>query len=236
MSKYFFVTGTDTDAGKTFIATALLEKARSEGLQTLGLKPLAAGGENYGSGLQNEDAVKLREHATIPLRYSDVNPVLLLEPMAPHIAAAREGKCLSVAQLENGFRDALQKLPAGVEPDLCLVEGAGGWRVPLNNSDTVADLAKALQLPVILVVGLKLGCLNHALLTAEAIAGDGLNMAAWVVTQTDPNMAVADENIETLAQLLPAPCLGYVPWLDPTSVTQAAEYLDLGPLELKSHS
>ncbi|WP_075185045.1 dethiobiotin synthase [Teredinibacter haidensis] len=230
MSQTFFVTGTDTDAGKTLVAAALLEKAREQGKQTLGLKPLAAGGIETDEGLCNEDALLLQQVSTLKLGYQQINPVLLGEPMAPHIAAMREGKRLSVDTLLGYTRGAMMSRPGGVKADFCVIEGAGGWRVPLSPGQTTADLAKELGLPVILVVGMKLGCLNHALLTAEAICRDGLTIAGWVATVIDPKMAVVDENLNTLKHLLPFPHLGFIPRLELATAAAAAEYLDLSPL------
>ncbi|SMF52942.1 dethiobiotin synthetase [Alteromonadaceae bacterium Bs31] len=222
MSNNYFITGTDTDAGKTLIAASLLCKANQSGLQTLGLKPLAAGAEITEAGFCNEDAVLLQKYSSILLDYEQVNPVLLQQPMAPHIAAAQEGKRLKVDTLEGYIRGALT-----ARPQFCVIEGAGGWRVPLNPAQTMADLVKALGLPVILVVGMKLGCLNHALLTAEAIQRDGLSIAAWVATQVEPNMFVVEENLNALKHLLPFPHLGFVPWLTSPTPESVAAYLDL---------
>lgn len=226
----FFITGTDTDAGKTLIATALLAKAQQAGLRTLGFKPVAAGGRMFADTFQNDDAVLLREQSTVSLPYEQVNPILLREPIAPHIAADREGRRLSVDRIVGFYRGAVMGLGSHAKPELCVIEGAGGWRVPLNGQQTVADIAKALQVPVILVVGMKLGCLNHALLTAEAIARDGLSMAGWVASQVDADMAMVEENLATLKQLLRAPCLGAVPALTSATALDAAAYLDLAPL------
>ncbi len=221
---HYFITGTDTDAGKTLVAASLLLLAQSRGMKTLGLKPVAAGAEKTEQGLCNDDALLLQRYSSIKLEYPQVNPVLLQEAMAPHIAAEREGRALSVESLASGITEVL-----AASPEFCVLEGAGGWRVPLNAEQTMADLARELKLPVILVVGMKLGCLNHALLTAEAVQRDGLNVAGWVATQVDPEMAVVEENLNTLKHLLPFPLLGFVPWLRSASVEQVSRYLDLGP-------
>ena len=220
-----FVTGTDTDAGKTLIACGLLHRARQMGWRTAAGKPVSAGCEDTPEGLQNDDALALMAAMTEPLPYSQVNPVALREAMAPHIAAMREQRQLSVARLA-GFCNGLLSQPL----DLVLLEGAGGWRVPLNPRETMADLVRELQLPVVLVVGMKLGCLNHALLTAEAIAADGLKLAGWVANRVDAGMVCFDENLMTLKTLLPAPCLGVVPFLADAPSQQVADYLDLEPL------
>lgn len=231
MPHHYFVTGTDTDAGKTLIACGLLCAGVASGLQTMGLKPLAAGvDEVTEDGARNRDAVLLQRYSSVPLAYEQVNPVLLQEPMAPHIAAEREQRRLSVDRLQGFLRGALNARPNGQKADLCLIEGAGGWRVPLSSQHTMAHLAQAMGLPVILVVGMKLGCLNHALLTAEAIRGDGLPIAGWVATVIDPEMAVVEENLVTLKRLLPFPMLGFVPWLETPSPEAVALHLDIALL------
>ena len=226
MGKKFFIAGTDTDVGKTLVACALLEKAREQGLVTAAIKPVAAGCENGSQGLRNDDALQLQQAMTLSLPYEQVNPVALEPAIAPHIAAEQIQKRLRVAQLAGYCRGVMMQ-----RSDLLLVEGAGGWRVPLNPVETLADLAKELQLPVILVVGMKLGCINHALLTAEAIARDGLPLAGWVANRVG-DMSVFDENFNTLSHLLRAPCLGVVPTLSDADPKIAAQSLDLSPLDL----
>lgn len=224
--KTYFIAGTDTDVGKTLVTCALLHKVQESGNTCIGLKPVAAGCEDTPDGLQNEDAVAIIGAMSESLPYQQVNPVALPEPMSPHIAAARAGRRPTVAQLEGLTRGALMK-----KADFAFIEGAGGWRVPLNQRETVADLAKALNKPVILVVGMRLGCLNHALLTAEAIRRDGLEIAGWIANQLDTDMLGYDENIETLKRMLPAPCLGHIPRLNsPADPKLATKYLDLTAL------
>ncbi len=210
MSKSFFIAGTDTDIGKTFVAAALLNAATQKGLTTLGLKPVAAGCESTGAGLRNGDALALIEQSTVKASYEVVNPVAFAEPIAPHIAAAKEGRRMQSGRLEGFVRGAMMSNKA----DFTLVEGAGGWRVPISERETLADVVKHLRLPVILVVGMRLGCLNHALLTVEAIQRDGLQLAGWVANHIDPAMSCPDENLATLQRMIPAPCLGVVPFLN----------------------
>lgn len=207
MKRRFFIAGTDTDVGKTFIACELLKAIGKRGHRTMALKPIAAGCQLTDAGLRNEDAVLLQQAMTVQLPYEQVNPVAVEPPIAPHIALQQLGRRVTVAQLAGYCRGAFMT-PA----EITLVEGAGGWRVPLSRGETLAGLAKELQLPVILVVGMKLGCLNHALLSAEAILADGLVLAGWIANQIDPEMAFLDENIVTLQSMLPAPCLGVVPY------------------------
>lgn len=225
MRKRFFIAGTDTDAGKTLITTGLLAAANRRGLRTIGLKPVAAGCERTPEGLRNADALLLQQTASVALSYEQVNPVALEPPIAPHIAAEQAGRVLSADRLAAYCRGALMQ-PA----DLVLIEGAGGWRVPLSPRESLARLPQLLELEVILVVGMKLGCLNHALLTAEAIARDGLRLAGWVANRIDPQMACADENLATLTRLFRAPLLGQVPWLPVPTAEAVADHLDLTSL------
>jgi dethiobiotin synthetase len=222
LAKRFFIAGTDTDVGKTAVAAGLLAAANQRGLQTLALKPVAAGAVQSEQGLRNEDALVLQSVMSVTLSYEQVNPVVFETAIAPHIAAQQAGRRMTVSQLAGFCRGTLM-----TPHDFALIEGAGGWRVPLSGRETLAGLAVDLQAPVILVVGLKLGCINHALLTAEAIQRDGLPLAGWVGNLIDPDMSCAEENVESLRALLPAPCLGIVPHLDRPDAEQVARYLDL---------
>lgn len=203
----FFVTGTDTGVGKTLVSCVLLEACKQQQLRTLALKPLAAGCDTVSGELRNDDAVQLMQHMTEAMPYEQVNPFALQAAIAPHIAAKQEGRRLLVSRIAGLVRGALMQ-PA----DVTLVEGAGGWYVPLNAQETLADLVRELQLPVILVVGMRLGCLNHALLTARAIQSNGLKLAGWVANCIDPDMPVLQDNIDTLRTSLSAPCLGVIPF------------------------
>lgn len=223
MRQKFFIAGTDTDAGKTLVASAFLNKAKQAGKKTVGLKPVAAGCEETAEGLRNDDALKLIEQSTEELDYQQVNPITLLEPIAPHIAAQRLRKPLSSERIVGLLRGVLMINRA----DFTLIEGAGGYRVPLNPRETMADVVKELKTPVILVVGMKLGCLNHALLTVEAIERDGIPLAGWVANRIDENMEAYDENMQTLHAMIHAPCLGEVPYLENATAGAAAEFLTL---------
>lgn len=194
----FFITGTDTEVGKTWVSCRLLERAREAGLSCYGLKPIAAGCEDTADGPRNEDAVNLMASSSLTLPYELVNPVALKAAIAPHIAARQEGRRISLSQLAGYVRGALSSHPA----DLVLVEGAGGWRVPLNDQEMLSALAVELNLPVIQVVGMKLGCISHALLTAEAIQADGLRYTG-TVANCFGEMDVREENLITLRQHLP---------------------------------
>lgn len=219
--KVFFVTGTDTHVGKTCVTAGFLQLAKQQGLSSLGLKPVAAGCEETQEGLRNEDALLLQSVSSLQLPYEQINPIALRAPLSPHIAAQHERRILSADRLAGFCRGSFRLA------DFTLVEGAGGWRVPINSSETMADLARILNLPVILVVGMRLGCINHALLTVEAIRQDGLSLAGWVANQLDPQMLAFEENLHTLRQRIPSPCLGVVPFLTQVSPDQVAGHLSL---------
>lgn len=223
--KKYFVTGTDTGVGKTTVSCALLAAAKARGLCTLALKPLAAGCEDTPEGLRNADALALMQAMTEPLTYDEVNPVALPAALSPHLAAQAAGRRLGIQRLGGFCRGALLR-----RVDLALVEGAGGWRVPVSEREMLSALPKDLGLPVILVVGLRLGCLNHAVLTAEAILRDGVRLAAWVGNVVDPEMAALEANVETLKGMLPAPCLGVLPWQPDAMPEARAAQLVLEPL------
>ncbi len=222
MSKTWFVAGTDTGVGKTAVSCGLLAAAAQSGLRTAAVKPVAAGCDENG---QNEDALSLQAAMTETLDYSQVNPVALNAAVAPHIAAGLEGKRMQAKRLAGLCRGVML---GGA--DFVLIEGAGGWRVPINARETLADLAMELQVGVILVVGMRLGCINHALLTAEAIRRDGLQLAAWVANQPGPRMEYHQENLDTLRQLLPAPLLGDIPFLPKWQARDLVGHLDIGLL------
>ncbi len=220
MAQAFFITGTDTDAGKTSVAAGLLCAAKQQGCSTLAMKPVASGCDMSTEGLRNSDALALIAQSTVPLPYAQINPYAFAPAIAPHIAAQEAGVELSVADLYRAAQIILQE-----QADFTLIEGAGGWRVPISATEFLSDFAIALQLPVILVVGVKLGCINHALLSAQAILNDGLELAGWVANVVDPNCARLAENLATLQQLMPAPCLAEVPHLTSASAEHVAEYV-----------
>jgi len=225
MAKTFFVTGTDTDAGKTLVATGLLTAANGLGKSTAAVKPVAAGCESTENGLRNDDALALQSAMSLDLAYEQINPVALEPAIAPHIAAEQASRNITVSRLAGFCRGVMMR-----RADLTLIEGAGGWRVPLNSRETLADLARELQLPVILVVGMRLGCINHALLTAEAVFRDGLEVAGWVANHIDPDMSCYRENLESLKQRLPFSFLGEVPHLSEATPEAAAACLDIEKL------
>ncbi len=203
--KGLFVTGTDTDCGKTVVACALARGLRARGFRVAPFKPVAAGARRTATGLRNADAEALIAACGGGWDYARVNPLCFESPVSPHLAAAEAGVVVSLPPLL-----AIARELAG-EADLLLAEGAGGWLVPLGPGMDIADLAAALGLPVVLVVGLRLGCINHARLSARALQASGLPLAGWIGSVLDPQMARLEENIATLEERLPLPALGVLP-------------------------
>lgn len=223
MTAAYFITGTDTEVGKTTIASGLLNAARHRGQSTAAIKPIASDCQLTTEGLRNSDALRLQAECSLELSYTEVNPIALAPAIAPHLAAAETGQHLSLAQLLPPVQQVLDR-----RADLTLVEGAGGWRLPLNEpGEYLSDLPKALKMPVILVVGVRLGCINHALLTAEAIQTDGLVLKGWIANQLHPDTERLAAVLRSLETLLPAPCLGQVPWLATASAAQVAHYVKI---------
>jgi dethiobiotin synthetase len=222
----FFVTGTDTGVGKTLVTAALLRRLRESGVAVAGMKPVAAGSIAGPEGPANEDALLLQEESSIRHRYALVNPWLFEPAIAPHLAAAEAGITIDTKRITAAHAE----LRAGA--DVVLAEGAGGFLVPLDASRSLADLPALLGMDVLLVVGLRLGCLNHALLTAEAVAARGLTLAGWIGNAIDCNFARREENVATLTARLPAPCLGIVPWMPEPDIGTAAAALP-GALALR---
>jgi dethiobiotin synthetase len=200
MSSYF-VTGTDTGVGKTLVAAALLHALAKRYPRVVGMKPVAAGHVRVGGSWTTEDAMALREASTVQVPPELDNPILLPDPLSPHIAAERAGVRIQIAHLVDRYRELSS------HADAVVVEGAGGFHVPLSKEETGADLAQALSLPIVLVVGLRLGCLNHAALTIEAIRVRGLRLAGWVANRIDPAMQAKEDNIAWLKRRLGAPLL-----------------------------
>ncbi len=197
----WFVTGTDTEIGKTHVACGLLRLLAGHGLQVAGFKPVATGCEVSPDGLRNADALALREAGTVDVPYEIVNPYAFAPPIAPHLAAREVGVAIGPEPIVRAFNTLSARV------DAVVVEGAGGWRVPLGDDWDMADLAATLDLPVILVVGMRLGCINHALLSAEAI---GPRLCGWVANLPQPAMAALAGNLQSLRSRMPTPCLGVV--------------------------
>lgn len=204
MTQAYFVIGTDTGVGKTYIASALIQHFVSKGLKTAGMKPVASGCEEVNGTFLNEDVTALMRASNVKASVEIVNPYRFVPAIAPHIAAMQSGVEIDIEVIVDAYQQLSRKA------EVVIVEGAGGFLVPLNQSQTLADLAVKLNVPVILVVGMRLGCINHALLTVEAIRARGLSLAGWVANQVDPEMAMFDANLDTLQQLIKAPCLSVV--------------------------
>ncbi len=199
-----FVTGTDTGIGKTRVSVGLLDAWRARGLDVAGMKPVASGSEPVQGELRNEDALALQAAASRDWPYATINPYAFAPPIAPHVAAEQAGVTVALEPLTTAYAE----LAAASER--VVVEGVGGWRVPLSATLQTADLVRALDLPIVMVVGLRLGCINHALLTAEAIRADGLVLRGWIANSLDPDYD-PDATLSTLAAAIPAPLLATVP-------------------------
>lgn len=222
--KGLFVTGTDTDIGKTRITEALIHAYVRRGEKVAGLKPISAGCERTPAGLRNADALTLMAAANVDLPYETVNPYAFEPPIAPHIAAEEVGVEMDPDVIEGVVR------AVGEQADRVIVEGVGGWQVPIDDFVNTADLAELLGLPVIMVVGLRVGALNHALLTAEAIYQRGVPIGGWLVNVVDPEMTRIDENVATLKRQIAFPYLGLVPWQDTPEAGRIAGHIDIAAI------
>jgi dethiobiotin synthetase len=204
MTQAYFVVGTDTGVGKTLIASALIKHFGNLGLKTVGMKPVASGYDEVDGHFINDDVTALIQASNVAAPLEFVNPYRFIPAIAPHIAARQAGITIDIEVIFAAY----QQLSTSAE--VVIVEGAGGFLVPLNQNETLADLAIKLDVPLILVVGMRLGCINHALLTVEAIRARGLPLAGWIANQVDPDMAMFEENLEALHQRIDAPCLSVV--------------------------
>jgi dethiobiotin synthetase len=211
----YFITGTDTDVGKTIVATALLKYFNSKGMSTIGFKPIAAGCESTEQGLRNSDALSLQQNSSLNLPYETVNPFAFEPPIAPHIAAKLVGEKVSIDGLSTAFNTIKSQ-----NCDVTVVEGAGGWYLPINDSEFLYQWVMQEKLTVILVVGIKLGCLNHALLSQSVILAQGLTIAGWVANVVSPQARYIDENIATLKQHLSSPLLATIPFVEAQQFTE----------------
>ncbi|QUG76605.1 ATP-dependent dethiobiotin synthetase BioD [Erwinia sp. E602] len=221
MTERWFVTGTDTEVGKTVASCALLQAAASAGYRCAGYKPVASGSVLTSEGIRNEDALALQRHSSVSLPYEWVNPLAFTEPTSPHIVSAEERRPIDFTQLSAGLRRIEQ------QAEWVLTEGAGGWLTPLSETATFADWVVQERLPVVLVVGIKLGCINHALLTAQAVMASGLPLAGWIANGIQPAGTRHREYLATLTRLLPAPLLGEIPHLAGGEREAAGRYLSL---------
>ncbi|SFN99290.1 dethiobiotin synthase [Xenorhabdus japonica] len=207
MTNKYFLTGTDTEVGKTVVSCALLQAANKKGYQTAGYKPVASGSEMTAEGIRNGDALALQRNSAVSLTYQEVNPLVFVEPTSPHIVSAELNQPIDFSVLSKGL-GTLEK-----KSDWVLIEGAGGWYTPLSDNTTFADWAIQEDLPVILTVGVKLGCINHAVLTAKAIQYAGLKLVGWVANEIEPAGKHQAAYLETLKRMIPAPLLGIIPHL-----------------------
>ena len=218
-----FITGTDTEVGKTVVARLIVRSLAASGVRVAVMKPVAAGSVMTAEGLRNDDAVGLMSDSNVVMPYATVNPYCLAAPVSPHLAARAAGVTIELPRLQKSFAEL------SAAADYVIVEGAGGWFAPLNEQQFVADLAAALDLPVLLVVGLRLGCLNHALLSVAAIRQRGVMLGGWIANHIDPGFAHVSENVATLDRHIGAPAVasvGYAPqpsahWRLPAAATAA---------------
>lgn len=225
MKQTFFITGTDTDVGKTVATTAFLQAAAHAGFSTAGYKPVASGSEMTADGPRNSDAQALQANSSVQLSYDEVNPCTFIEPTSPHIVSQLEQRPIVLDILSQGLRHL------ALRADWTVVEGAGGWFTPLNEQQTFADWVIAEQLPVILVVGMRLGCINHAMLTAEAITHSGLRLAGWIANDIQETGKHHQAYLATLTRMLPAPLLGEIPFLGADTGGDIGQYLNLDCLK-----
>lgn len=232
-NKNFFILGTDTGVGKTIVAGALLTGLKVQGLSTIGLKPIASGAQLTPMGLRSDDAICLQKAASICLPYQQVNPFCFADPIAPHIAAEREKRLLSVSAITRSCQLALS-----YQADYGVIEGVGGVSVPLNKKESFADLVQVMGFPIILVVGMRLGCLNQALLTWKYLQQCQLPVIGWIANQVDPMMGCIEENINFLKFSFPMPYLGFFPYLQEVNLSVFSALINyealLGVLETNS--
>lgn len=224
-TRALFVTGTDTGVGKTVIAAALLRGLRERGQRVAGMKPVASGCRKSPDGIVSDDALALIAEASESAPYRIVNPYGFIPPIAPHVAAVEAGTRIDLRELERAYR-----ILSGLA-DVVVIEGAGGWLTPIDAKHALADFARKVKADVVLVVGLRLGCLNHALLSAQAIEHSGLKLAGWVANAIDPGFERVSDNVRALQERLKAPLLGQVAHLSTPGAAAAVEYLSLEPLD-----
>lgn len=217
MNEGYFITGTDTNAGKTWATIALMRCFRRKGWAVVGMKPVASGCSLNDGKLLNEDALLIQANASIQLPYDLINPFAYEQPVSPHLAGANNPVDLGIVL--NSFNELKQLA------DIILVEGAGGWHAPINDHQDISDLAKALALPVILVVAIRLGCINHAKLTQEAIVRSGLQCAGWIAVCCDPKMLCIEKNIDSIKKAIDPPLLGVLPYLESADFDRLSEQL-----------
>lgn len=219
MEKGYFITGTDTNVGKTWVTIALIQYFKNQGKSVVGMKPVASGCFIRDGQLKNQDALLIQEHASLPLDYNLINPYAYQQPVSPHIADLHNPVKLDTLLATFGHLKTLA--------EIVIVEGAGGWYSPLNQQDAISDLALLLAVPVIMVVAIRLGCINHGRLTYQAIKQSGANCAGWIAVATDPDMLCSDLNILTLKNVLEVPLLGVLPYKEQADFNFFAEQLTI---------
>lgn len=224
MINAFFIAGTDTDVGKTVASKAILNALAAKGLKTIGYKPVAAGSEKTEDGFRNSDALHLQRVSTVEVAYEDINPYALELPASPHIAAKRENVTIEYPVLSEKLAQHKQ------DADVVLVEGAGGWRVPVSDSECLSSWVQQEKLPVVLVVGIKLGCLSHAMLTLDAIKADSLEVVGWVANRINPGTEHYADIISMLEDKMNVPKLGEIPYVPSVKRQDLAKYINVDPL------
>ena len=224
MKKACFITGTDTGVGKTEITLALMKGLQDKGHRVNAMKPIATGGEKKGDGLVNDDALRLQSQSSSAIEYKYINPYIYEPAIAPHIAAQSAGETIEVSRVKDNFGKLCSS------SDYTLVEGIGGWHVPINKHQSTVDIAKQINLPIIMVVGFRLGCLNHALLTYQAIKLARLRCVGWVANTIDPNLERMQENYTALKERLDCPCIGAIPYISQPKTEDIAMLLKLEQL------
>ncbi|MGF1748808.1 dethiobiotin synthase [Vibrio cionasavignyae] len=225
MMKALFIAGTDTEVGKTVVSKAILSAVGDQGHATIGYKPVAAGCEQTENGWRNSDALHLQQAATVDVDYDLVNPYAMSLPASPHIAALADGVSVDYEKLSSVLKQHKEN------SDFVLVEGAGGWRVPVSEDDCLSTWVKQEALPVVLVVGIKLGCLSHAMLTAEAIKADGLELVGWVANRINPGVEHYADIIKMLEHKMGAPKLGEIPYVPGCKQRNIGKYINLDVLD-----
>lgn len=220
-----FITGTDTGIGKTFYSQLLLQSLNTAGLRTAAMKPLASGAELCDGELRNADALVLQQAANTLIPYAECNPYCFAPPAAPHLAAKQAGVQIEFDVIQQAYEQVAKQV------DFTVVEGVGGWLVPMDQRHVLADLVQAMDLPVILVVGMRLGCINHALLTAENMTQRGVALIGWVANVIEPDMLYLQENIEAIAQRIPAPLLDVIDFINQPEQIKTQPRLNIKWLE-----
>lgn len=226
MARGFFITGTDTDVGKTTVALGLMAAFQQKGFTVAAMKPVSAGCVQTENGLRNDDALKLMQQADVDLPYETINPYAFEPAIAPHIAAADVNVEMSIDIIVDAYKVIADKV------DVVIVEGAGGWLVPFNETQTMADVAIQLALPIINIAGIRLGCLNHTLLTTQSISLNSLPLAGWIANHISEKTSRDDENIKTLQDRLSSPCLGNVPYLENSNSETVSKFLTITALSI----